>query len=143
MTERIGPASFVLSTDLGQEGNPTPANSLLEFVDGLVAEGLTEGSVATMVRDTRPGPPQVGLRRRWSAINRDHATGGPASPGRLERVRLPCPDMPPIVAQVWTAGVARGTMPSETREAHQICTRHRIRNPIPRRSTCLRRGIFR
>jgi hypothetical protein len=51
LIERIGPASFVLSTDLGQEGNPTPAHGLLEFVDGLLAEGLTEDALATMVRD--------------------------------------------------------------------------------------------
>ena len=45
---------IVLGTDLGQTGNPTPADGLQMFVGGLTAEGITRDQIQTMGRET-PG----------------------------------------------------------------------------------------
>jgi hypothetical protein len=50
----VGAGHFVLGTDLGQTGNPTPADGLQMFVTGLQGEGITREQVETMGRDV-PG----------------------------------------------------------------------------------------
>lgn len=50
----VGPQHFVLGTDLGQTGNPTPADGLQMFVTGLLAEGVTREQIQTMGREV-PG----------------------------------------------------------------------------------------
>jgi hypothetical protein len=50
----VGAQHFVLGTDLGQTGNPTPADGLLMFVGGLMAEGITREQIQTMGREV-PG----------------------------------------------------------------------------------------
>jgi hypothetical protein len=50
----VGAAHFVLGTDLGQAGNPTPADGLQMLVAGLMKEGITRDQIATMGRET-PG----------------------------------------------------------------------------------------
>jgi hypothetical protein len=50
----VGAQHFVLGTDLGQTGNPTPADGLQMFVTGLQAEGVTRDQIQTMGRET-PG----------------------------------------------------------------------------------------
>jgi hypothetical protein len=50
----IGPRNFVLGTDLGQTGNPTPADGLQMFIAGLQAEGITREQIQTMGREV-PG----------------------------------------------------------------------------------------
>jgi hypothetical protein len=50
----VGAQHFVLGTDLGQTGNPTPADGLQMFVAGLLAEGLSRAQIETMGRET-PG----------------------------------------------------------------------------------------
>ena len=50
----VGAQHFVLGTDLGQTGNPTPADGLQMFVTGLLAEGITRAQIQTMGRET-PG----------------------------------------------------------------------------------------
>ena len=50
----VGAQHFVLGTDLGQTGNPTPADGLQMFVTGLLAEGITRAQIDTMGRET-PG----------------------------------------------------------------------------------------
>ena len=50
----VGAQHFVLGTDLGQTGNPTPADGLQMFVTGLLAHGITREQIATMGRET-PG----------------------------------------------------------------------------------------
>jgi hypothetical protein len=45
---RFGPERFIVSTDLGQSGNPTPSDGLLRFVAALRAEGLDEGALRTL-----------------------------------------------------------------------------------------------
>jgi hypothetical protein len=44
----------VLGTDLGQSGNPTPADGLQMFVAGLQAEGVSREQIQTMGREN-PG----------------------------------------------------------------------------------------
>ena len=44
----------MLGTDLGQTGNPTPADGLQVFVAGLKAEGVTDAEIQTMGREV-PG----------------------------------------------------------------------------------------
>jgi hypothetical protein len=51
---RVGARHFVLGTDLGQTGNPTPADGLQMFVAGLMAEGITRAEIETMGREV-PG----------------------------------------------------------------------------------------
>jgi len=48
---RFGPEHFIISTDLGQSGNPTPSDGLLRFVAALRAEGLDEGALRTLGAD--------------------------------------------------------------------------------------------
>jgi hypothetical protein len=50
----VGAQHFVLGTDLGQTGNPTPADGLLMFVAALQAEGITREQIQTMGREV-PG----------------------------------------------------------------------------------------
>jgi hypothetical protein len=50
----VGARHFVLGTDLGQTGNPTPADGLQMFVAGLLAEGVSREEIETMGRET-PG----------------------------------------------------------------------------------------
>jgi microsomal dipeptidase-like Zn-dependent dipeptidase len=50
----VGAEHFVLGTDLGQTGNPTPADGLQMFVAGLQAEGVTREQIQTMGREV-PG----------------------------------------------------------------------------------------
>jgi uncharacterized protein DUF6282 len=50
----VGARHFVLGTDLGQTGNPTPADGLQMFVAGLQAEGLSRKEIETMGREV-PG----------------------------------------------------------------------------------------
>jgi hypothetical protein len=50
----VGAQHFVLGTDLGQTGNPTPADGLQMFVTGLLAAGITRAQIELMGRET-PG----------------------------------------------------------------------------------------
>ena len=50
LIDRVGAGSFVLSTDLGQRNNPSPVEGLATFVDGLLAEGISEDDVSIMTR---------------------------------------------------------------------------------------------
>jgi hypothetical protein len=50
----VGAAHFVLGTDLGQTGNPTPADGLQLFVAALQAAGVSRSHIETMGRET-PG----------------------------------------------------------------------------------------
>src|SRR5882672_1731300 len=50
----VGARHFVLGTDLGQSGNPTPADGLQMFVAGLQAEGVSRDEIETMGREV-PG----------------------------------------------------------------------------------------
>ena len=47
----VGAQHFVLGTDLGQTGNPTPADGLQMLVAGLVAQGITRDQIQTMGRE--------------------------------------------------------------------------------------------
>ncbi len=51
----VGAQHFVLGTDLGQTGNPTPADGLQMFVTGLLANGITREQIETMGRETQGG----------------------------------------------------------------------------------------
>jgi hypothetical protein len=50
----VGAQHFVLGTDLGQAGNPTPADGLQMLVAGLMKAGITREQIVTMGRET-PG----------------------------------------------------------------------------------------
>jgi hypothetical protein len=50
----VGAQHFVLGTDLGQTGNPTPADGLQMLVTGLLANGITREQIETMGREV-PG----------------------------------------------------------------------------------------
>ncbi len=50
----VGAQHFVLGTDLGQAGNPTPADGLQVFVAGLQKEGISPEQIQTMGREV-PG----------------------------------------------------------------------------------------
>jgi hypothetical protein len=50
----VGAEHFVLGTDLGQTGNPTPADGLQMLVTGLLGQGITREQIETMGRET-PG----------------------------------------------------------------------------------------
>jgi uncharacterized protein DUF6282 len=54
LIKAVGAQHFVLGTDLGQTGNPTPADGLQMFVIGLLAEGVTREQIQTMGREV-PG----------------------------------------------------------------------------------------
>jgi hypothetical protein len=47
----VGARHFVLGTDLGQTGNPTPADGLAMFVAGLLAAGIGRAQIETMGRE--------------------------------------------------------------------------------------------
>jgi hypothetical protein len=49
--KRVGAEHFVLGTDLGQTGNPTPADGLQMLVTGLLAEGITASQITAMGRE--------------------------------------------------------------------------------------------
>jgi microsomal dipeptidase-like Zn-dependent dipeptidase len=46
----LGAEHCLLSSDLGQYLNPTPADGLQEFVRGLAKQGITDEEIAWMVR---------------------------------------------------------------------------------------------
>jgi len=50
----VGAQHFVLGTDLGQAGNPTPADGLQMLVAGLMREGITREQIVAMGREV-PG----------------------------------------------------------------------------------------
>jgi hypothetical protein len=50
----VGARHFVLGTDLGQTGNPTPADGLQMFIAALQAEGITGEQIQLMGREV-PG----------------------------------------------------------------------------------------
>ena len=50
----VGARHFVLGTDLGQTGNPTPVDGLQMFVAALIAHGITAAEIQTMGREV-PG----------------------------------------------------------------------------------------
>jgi hypothetical protein len=50
----VGPRHFVLATDLGQTGNPTPPDGLQMFVTGLMAAGISRAEIETIGREA-PG----------------------------------------------------------------------------------------
>lgn len=50
----VGAQHFVLGTDLGQAGNPTPADGLQMFVAGLMTHGITRDEIQVMGREV-PG----------------------------------------------------------------------------------------
>jgi hypothetical protein len=52
--KNVGAQHFVLGTDLGQTGNPTPSDGLMMFVQGLQAEGVTRAQIELMGREV-PG----------------------------------------------------------------------------------------
>jgi hypothetical protein len=47
----IGAQNFVLATDLGQTGNPTPADGLQLFVTDLMKVGVSKDEVTKMGRE--------------------------------------------------------------------------------------------
>ena len=49
---RVGVQSTVLSTDLGQAGNPPPVDGLRRYLAGLMGEGFTEGEMRRMAGET-------------------------------------------------------------------------------------------
>src|SRR5438132_13508710 len=55
----VGAQHFVLGTDLGQSGNPTPADGLPMFVAGVMARGSTREHIEPMGREY-PGDLLVG-----------------------------------------------------------------------------------
>ena len=50
----VGADHFVLATDLGQTGNPTPPDGYKAFVGALLAEGISKEQIRMMGRET-PG----------------------------------------------------------------------------------------
>jgi len=46
----IGPQFCILSSDLGQKGNPLPADGFAEFIAALQARGLTDAELARMTK---------------------------------------------------------------------------------------------
>ena len=47
----VGPANCILSSDLGQAGNPLPPDGFGEFLVALRAKGFTDAEMETMARD--------------------------------------------------------------------------------------------
>jgi predicted metal-dependent phosphotriesterase family hydrolase len=47
----VGAEHFVMGTDLGQTGNPSPVDGLKAMVSGLKAEGITDAQIRTIARD--------------------------------------------------------------------------------------------
>jgi hypothetical protein len=50
----VGAEHFILATDLGQTGNPSPPDGLGMLVNGLMAEGITRDQIRVMAREN-PG----------------------------------------------------------------------------------------
>jgi ABC-type molybdate transport system substrate-binding protein len=48
--KRIGPEFCILSTDLGQRGNPLPSDGFAAFIDAMKAHGLTDAQIDRMAR---------------------------------------------------------------------------------------------
>ena len=53
--KEIGAQNFVLATDLGQTGNPSPADGLQLFVIDLMKAGVSKDEVTKMGRDVTGG----------------------------------------------------------------------------------------
>jgi hypothetical protein len=51
LIDQVGASGFTLSSDLGQVGNPPPADGLAQFIDGLLGEGISEGDLILMTHD--------------------------------------------------------------------------------------------
>jgi hypothetical protein len=49
--KEVGEHNFILATDLGQTGNPSPADGLQLFVTDLMKAGLTRDQITTMGRE--------------------------------------------------------------------------------------------
>ena len=49
--KEIGAQNFVLATDLGQTGNPSPADGLQLFVTDLMNVGVSKGDITKMGRE--------------------------------------------------------------------------------------------
>jgi hypothetical protein len=49
--KEVGAQNFVLATDLGQTGNPSPPDGLQLFVTDLMKAGLTKDQITTMGRE--------------------------------------------------------------------------------------------
>jgi predicted metal-dependent phosphotriesterase family hydrolase len=47
---KVGPEFCILSSDLGQKGNPLPADGLAEFVTALRMRGFTDQELDRMVK---------------------------------------------------------------------------------------------
>jgi hypothetical protein len=47
----VGAQNFILATDLGQTGNPSPADGLQLFVTDLMGAGLSKDQIMTMGRE--------------------------------------------------------------------------------------------
>jgi hypothetical protein len=50
LIDSVGAEAFVLSSDLGQAQNPSPPDGLCAFIDGLLAEGISDEDISTMTR---------------------------------------------------------------------------------------------
>ena len=50
LIDAVGASAFTLGSDLGQVGNPSPAEGLAAFVEGLLGEGVSEDDVEVMTR---------------------------------------------------------------------------------------------
>ncbi len=46
----IGPQFCILSSDLGQKGNPLPADGFAEFMAALQARGFTDAEIGRMTK---------------------------------------------------------------------------------------------
>src|SRR5207302_6330398 len=49
--KEVGPQNFILATDLGQTGNPSPADGLQLFVMDLMKAGLSKEQITTAGRE--------------------------------------------------------------------------------------------
>jgi hypothetical protein len=49
--KEVGPQNFILATDLGQTGNPSPADGLQLFVTDLMKAGLSKDQITTAGRE--------------------------------------------------------------------------------------------
>jgi hypothetical protein len=51
VVKEIGAQNFILATDLGQTGNPSPADGLQLFVADLMKAGVSKDDITKMGRD--------------------------------------------------------------------------------------------
>jgi hypothetical protein len=49
--KEVGAQNFILATDLGQTGNPTPADGLQLFVTDLLKAGVSKDEIMKMGRE--------------------------------------------------------------------------------------------